>query len=178
MLGYNVILGRVTLHDLQVISSSYHQCMKFPTETRVCKDKGSQKHVRECYFNAIGEVMVTTWEKEGLPHTIVDQHLQLKLATATKEVLIGDKHINIRPRDPRQVIVQLLRKNKDLFAKELKDLGKINRETVEHKMEVSQGAHLIRKKVCSLRGERKEETAKDVAKLREACFIMMRVTFK
>lgn len=38
--SYNAILGRVTMHNLQVVTLTYHQCMKFPIEARICTIKG------------------------------------------------------------------------------------------------------------------------------------------
>ena len=29
-LAYNILLGRKWIHDMQVVSSTYHQCVKFP----------------------------------------------------------------------------------------------------------------------------------------------------
>lgn len=29
-LSYNILLGRPCIHDIQVVPSTYHQCLKFP----------------------------------------------------------------------------------------------------------------------------------------------------
>lgn len=69
----NAILGRVTLHALQAVMSTYHQCMKFPMEVGICTIKGSQRWARECYYNSTEEVLAVEREKEGLPHSLKDQ---------------------------------------------------------------------------------------------------------
>lgn len=30
LLSYNILLGRLWIHEIQVVPSSYHQCIKFP----------------------------------------------------------------------------------------------------------------------------------------------------
>ena len=36
-LAYNIVLGRPWIHDMQVVSSTYHQCVKFPYNgTKIC----------------------------------------------------------------------------------------------------------------------------------------------
>lgn len=66
--SYNVILGRLSLHALRAVSSSLHQCMKFPTTAGICMVRGSQKHVREYYYNSTGEVLISDSE-QGTSHT-------------------------------------------------------------------------------------------------------------
>lgn len=48
--GYNTILGRATLHTLQGVTSTYHQCLKFCTGSGVCCVKGSQQTTQSCYI--------------------------------------------------------------------------------------------------------------------------------
>lgn len=49
-LGYNSILGRSTLHAFQAITSTYHQCLKFPTKASICCIRGSQQIAQSCYM--------------------------------------------------------------------------------------------------------------------------------
>lgn len=49
--GYNAILGKKTLHEFEAVSSSYHQCLKFPTSQGICCIKGSQPTTKTCYLN-------------------------------------------------------------------------------------------------------------------------------
>lgn len=48
--GYNTILRRTTLQALQAITSTYHQCLKFPTKADICCIKGSQQTTQSCYM--------------------------------------------------------------------------------------------------------------------------------
>ena len=50
---YNAILGRLWIHELKAIPSTYHQMIKFPTKWGVREIKGEQRAARECYQNAM-----------------------------------------------------------------------------------------------------------------------------
>ncbi|XP_022155902.1 uncharacterized protein LOC111022905 [Momordica charantia] len=51
--SYNAILGRLTMHMLKAIPSTYHQSMKFPTPGGVGEIKGEQRVSRECYYTSM-----------------------------------------------------------------------------------------------------------------------------
>lgn len=55
---YNEKLGRMALHALQAVASSYHQCLKFPTEPRICTIKRSQQRAYKCYINSSSDVLL------------------------------------------------------------------------------------------------------------------------
>lgn len=48
---YNTILVRPLFRMFQVVVSTYHLIVKFPTNHRVYELKGDQSAARECYFN-------------------------------------------------------------------------------------------------------------------------------
>ncbi|XP_070049833.1 uncharacterized protein [Nicotiana tomentosiformis] len=50
-MGYNIILGRLWLHEMKVVPSAYHQLVEFPTPEGVKQIRGDQPAVRE--MNAI-----------------------------------------------------------------------------------------------------------------------------
>ncbi|XP_074318453.1 uncharacterized protein LOC141655265 [Silene latifolia] len=50
---YNVILGRPWLHQMKVVPSTYHQCIKFPTPWGVETMRGDQEEARGCYKKAL-----------------------------------------------------------------------------------------------------------------------------
>ncbi|XP_057781042.1 uncharacterized protein LOC130999491 [Salvia miltiorrhiza] len=47
--AYNVILGRPWIHEMEVVPSTYHQVIRFPTKWGVKEIKGEQKDSRACY---------------------------------------------------------------------------------------------------------------------------------
>ncbi|XP_074283693.1 uncharacterized protein LOC141608229 [Silene latifolia] len=50
---YNVILGRPWIHNVKAVPSTYHQCIKIPTDWGVATIKGEHKSARECYTEAL-----------------------------------------------------------------------------------------------------------------------------
>lgn len=90
MWGYNAILRRIALHNFQVMTSSYHQCLKFPTATSVCVVKGSQQRARECYMNSTEKVLAEAKEKMGVPHTALGkEYPHPELASNMVEIPLG-----------------------------------------------------------------------------------------
>lgn len=50
-MGYNINLGRIWLHEMKAVPSTYHQLLKFPTPERIKKIRGDEQEARE--VNAI-----------------------------------------------------------------------------------------------------------------------------
>ena len=53
--AYNLIIGRVALKEFEVVPSTVHQMLKFPTPYGVGEVQGDQTSARECYFNSTEE---------------------------------------------------------------------------------------------------------------------------
>ena len=50
---YNVIIGRQWLHDMGIIPSSFHQCMKMVIQEEVVTIRGDHLEDKECRFLAL-----------------------------------------------------------------------------------------------------------------------------
>lgn len=59
--AYNSIIGKPTLNQLQVATSTYHLIMKFPIENGVKIIRGNQKEACQCYNISLKD------QKEALP---------------------------------------------------------------------------------------------------------------
>ncbi|KAK9075509.1 hypothetical protein SSX86_003833 [Deinandra increscens subsp. villosa] len=51
--GYNIILGRPWIHDMIVVPSTYHQCVKLPTPWGVVTIHSDQQEAKDCYTSAM-----------------------------------------------------------------------------------------------------------------------------
>ncbi|XP_009388112.2 uncharacterized protein LOC103974935 [Musa acuminata AAA Group] len=51
--AYNVILGRPTLNRIQVVVSTYHRTIEFPTSARVGEALSNPRESRQCYLTAV-----------------------------------------------------------------------------------------------------------------------------
>ena len=47
--SYNVKLGRLWIHKMKAVPSTYHQCVKMPTPWGTVKIMGDQQESKECY---------------------------------------------------------------------------------------------------------------------------------
>lgn len=172
---YNAILGRAALHAFQAVMSSLHQCLKFPTEGGMCTVKGSQKRARECYFNSVGEVMASGKVDEGFPYTVLDEIPKPEPASSTFPLFLARSKVRIGkinlPQELRRGLEELLKRNEDLFASELGELGGVARTLAEHKLAVALGARPIRQKMRPLRAEKRDAAEAEVTKLLRAGFI-------
>ena len=55
--AFNFMLQRPSLRELKVITSIYHLLMKFHTPHRVCEVKGNQQEARQCYHQAMKQLL-------------------------------------------------------------------------------------------------------------------------
>lgn len=98
--GYNAILGRTTLHAFQAVSSTYHQCLKFPSEDGVCCVNGSQ-HVAQLYYitsTYCGEKASMTKKKwavevmhNSIPRYILKNEEKVEPASQMEEITLRGK---------------------------------------------------------------------------------------
>ncbi|XP_074299101.1 uncharacterized protein LOC141630129 [Silene latifolia] len=51
--SYNVILGRPWIHNIMVVPSTYHECVKIPTDWGISNIKGEHELAQECYTEAL-----------------------------------------------------------------------------------------------------------------------------
>nr|XP_043615750.1 uncharacterized protein LOC122587644 [Erigeron canadensis] len=51
--GCNIILGRPWIHEMRVVPSTYHQCVKISTPWGVVTVKGDQQEAKECYTSSM-----------------------------------------------------------------------------------------------------------------------------
>ncbi|KAL1225358.1 hypothetical protein V5N11_009016 [Cardamine amara subsp. amara] len=49
---YNIILDTPWIYQMKLVPSTYHQCVKFPTSTRIRTIKGDQEVSRSCYLTS------------------------------------------------------------------------------------------------------------------------------
>ena len=49
----NVILGRPWIHEMKVVPSTYHQCVKLPTPLGIAKIESDQQDAKECYTSSL-----------------------------------------------------------------------------------------------------------------------------
>ncbi|XP_028106746.1 uncharacterized protein LOC114305817 [Camellia sinensis] len=87
--AYNIILGRTALNAFQVVTSTYHLAMKFPTDLGVGTMRREQTVAREYYVASLKEVKLKeTMIIEGLDVRDEDELVRGELVEELVEVLI------------------------------------------------------------------------------------------
>ncbi|KAG6686591.1 hypothetical protein I3842_11G028100 [Carya illinoinensis] len=101
--SYNAIVGRPTLNNLRVVTSTYHFKMKFPTNLGVGEIRGEQVLARECYARKLRhEVkMVASANKVGRG---VEPSSPCNLAKWDKEIWDEEALCQVEPNEPLKLV--------------------------------------------------------------------------
>ncbi|XP_043705405.1 uncharacterized protein LOC122655263 [Telopea speciosissima] len=174
------ILGRPGLNTLQVVISTPHLVMKFPTDHGIGECRGSEVTVRRCYEGYlrargkdpqmnlihlddnqdIKEPKRTEPAEDLAPVEIVE-------GDATRVIQIGANLTGERKTD----LVNFLIANADVFVWSTTDMPGIDRKIAEHKLSVYPNAKPIFQKKRTFAPEQKEKIIEEVTKLLDAGFI-------
>ncbi|KAG2411251.1 hypothetical protein I3760_Q013600 [Carya illinoinensis] len=167
--AYNAIIGLPTLNTLNVIPSTRHLKMKFPTRIGVGEVCGEHILARECYvqelkqgerevsvvesgkvadmaFSPPSQVLMTkveTRNEDALKHGEVDEPLEL----VTFDYVHPEGYVKIGTKltkEDRQQLISLLLEHKDMFAWSHKDMPEIGEEVIKHSLSVDPKVHLIK----------------------------------
>ncbi|KAD4385754.1 hypothetical protein E3N88_25923 [Mikania micrantha] len=57
---YNILLGRLWIHGMKGVSSTYHQCVKLPTPYGVVKINSDKQEAKDCYSSSMKETTKLT----------------------------------------------------------------------------------------------------------------------
>ncbi|XP_028069020.1 uncharacterized protein LOC114271605 [Camellia sinensis] len=115
--SYIPIMGRTWLHTLQVVPSTYHQLLRFPTERGIEQIRGSQKSAQACYLLAAK----TKKELEESSIEVLD-----------RESLDDDGRLTIN----RQQLISFLLGNLDVFAWSLYEMPGVDPSVSQHRLNV------------------------------------------
>ena len=148
--AYNALMGRTTLNQLGAIVSTPHLCMKFPTPKGIATVKADQKMARHCYnespnLRGRGEEFHTI----ELGRVQRREELRPQPEGEIEKVQIGDtsdKTTNIGTilrGDSKELLIQFLRDNVDLFAWKAADMPGIDPKLICHKLAVYPGSRPV-----------------------------------
>lgn len=127
---FNAVLGRPWLHKIKAIPLIYHQCLKFPSLTRIKTIRGSQKSSRACYMKNFRKILSFGSYQFIKQEEIVEKSIQNKHELTTCES--GKQHtsfvnlenvsfkdvLSLRTNSPhvKVEILSFLKWNLDTFA--------------------------------------------------------------
>ncbi|XP_057426101.1 uncharacterized protein LOC130719494 [Lotus japonicus] len=184
---YNVLLGRDTLNKIRAIISTAHLTVKYPAcNGKVGILRVDQEAARACYAQSL-ELYGKKAAKEAHRVTEIFPHEDFNLdlrddseelrpqpAEEIKSVHLSGRALKIgstSSKEQEDRLVQLLKKNLDLFAWTIKDVLGIDPNVISHHLSIQQGA----KPVVQARrrmGEEKDKAVQiETQKLLEGKFI-------
>ena len=170
--SYNAIIGRPTLNNWKVVTSTYHLLVKFPTEYGVGQVQEDQLAAKECYqamlamdeqiqTMSIEERRVVAEPTKALENVSLDEDnpkKSTKVGADLKEKLKKD-------------LVRFLRNNIDVFAWSHKDMPGIDPGVITHCLNVYPSSKPVRQKKRVFAPERDNAIKEEVQKLTVAKFI-------
>ena len=137
---YNIILGRTGLRELRAIPSTIHAMMKFPTPKGIATLVTRSVAMMECrvreekQLSLKGEKVKTVEEtrREGRNKVGLTEEVLINPAYPDQLVTIGGNFSD----EYRRRLIDLLRRNKDVFAWQPKDMTGVPRFIEQHSLNV------------------------------------------
>ncbi|XP_057719609.1 uncharacterized protein LOC130934033 [Arachis stenosperma] len=189
---YNIILGRPALNTFRAVVSTLHLCVKFPVqENKIATVYADHQEARQCYNAGLKPVQT---KQEARPQV---QAIQMSANTATLADLDPREDLGERPRPmdnlqqvtltaddnqytyvgealegaERARLIQILRRNADLFAWTPDDMPGINPEVICHKLAIDKTVRPVAQKKRNLGDEKRQAALEETRKLLNAGFI-------
>lgn len=181
--AYNAILGRNTLHKFGIVSSSFHQCMKFQTPIGICCIKGSQSVARSYNISAVQCQDNAVWARKkkdlevmqnSTPRYLSKKEESLPPMETTSVELEEGKKLklgNNLSKERKEAISNILRQNLDIFAWDESKLKGIDSRIVEHKLGIDPKVNPIKQKLRVLGPAKKNAALSEINKLIKNGFI-------
>ncbi|PKA61959.1 RNA-directed DNA polymerase like [Apostasia shenzhenica] len=163
--GYNAILGRPAIATFQMVASTYHLCLKFPTPFGVTTIRGDRAGASKCFeINARLHTNYMDPRDHALPPVEQNDHVTV---ADEKTVLISKNF----PDNEKLALTALLFEYFDVFAWEPSDMPGIDRAVAEHPLSLKPGVAPVRQKKRNFGGEKQHMIREEVEKLLAAGFI-------
>ena len=177
---FNAILGRPWLHAMKAVPSTYHQCMKFPSDKGIAVVYGSQRSSRKCYMGSYDlikkadPVVLLIEDKLAEMKTVRSSDLSQRgpRKSLITQVCIDESYPKRCVRigqdlDPaiREDLITFLKENKDSFAWSSANLRGISLKVTSHEFNVDPTYRPIKQKRCKVGPERAKAVHDEVDRL-------------
>ena len=186
---YNAILGRVWLHAMKAVPSTYHQMISYLTESGQVDLQGSQLAARQCYQLLLRERAQT--DLSGEP-PLTDQPPQYQLRSSVRPTSEDREPMAVDPleivpfdgsdrcvyistllsEEKKTQLCQVIQFNADVFAWTHADMPRISPVHASHKLNVTPSAKPVRQKVRHFHLDRHSIIQTEVENLLQNKFII------
>ncbi|PKA59549.1 RNA-directed DNA polymerase like [Apostasia shenzhenica] len=163
--GYNAILGCLAMAAFQMVASTYHLCVKFPTPFGIATIRGDKAGARK-YFEINARLHTDHLDPRDHALPPVEQNDHVTVADG-KTVLISRDF----PDNEKPALAALLFEYFDVFAWEPSDMPGIDRAVAEHRLSLKPRVTPVRQKKRTFGGEKQRAIQEEVEKLLAAGFI-------
>ena len=171
---YNALFGRGTLNAFEAVISYSYLCMKMPAINGVITIYGDQTEARNIKKEYTpGQKNIHTISEEEEKENAKPQP-KAQACEETKRVpldpLVPDKQVIIDTglSQEEDKLMEFLRSNKDVFAWSSNDLGGVNRDIIEHKLDIDPKLRLKKQKLRKLVEDRVHAAKAKVQRLLDA----------
>jgi hypothetical protein len=185
--SYNIIIGRPAFNALGAALSTLYLAIKYLLENGgVGTLRGDQGVARQCYESSLKIKKPPSTETKHNSNMVEAADLdpredfhkdRVSPIDELEEVRIGEEEhqttklgVNMQPKE-RTKILEILRKNVDLFAWHPKDMPGIDENIITHKLAISPKAKPVSQRKRKQGEERRLAVSEEVAKLKRAQFI-------
>ncbi|GAU39516.1 hypothetical protein TSUD_68800 [Trifolium subterraneum] len=194
--SYNIIIGRPTFNTLGAVLSTLYLSMKYPLDDgRVGTVRGDQAQGRQCYelslrlkrnhapadqpiisrVNMISRAnMVETSDLDPREEfqdrrvSPIEDLEPIQIGEAPHELTNLGTHLD---EEEKEKIIEILRKNVDLFAWKPSDMPGIDETIITHKLAIVPNSKPVSQRKRKVGEERRTSIDEEVHKLKEAGFI-------
>jgi hypothetical protein len=149
--SYNAIIGRGTLNAFEAILHPSYLCMKIPSDQGPIAIHGSQEAARKAEGN---------WTDSKAFHNIDGA----KACEQYQKVLLGSQ----LSKEQEKTLIRFLFNNKDVFAWSANDLCGVNRDVIEHSLNVDPSFRPRKQRLRKMSDDKAEGARNEVKRLLSA----------
>jgi hypothetical protein len=180
---YNAIIGRGTLNAFEAILHPAYLCMKIPSEKGPIAVHGSQEAARrakgswtasKAIHNIDGAEACQQYKHKREKAASIDQPKPMLLCEyiADQRVLLGSQLYD----EQEKTLLRFLFNNKDVFAWTTNDLCGVNRDVIEHSLNVDPSSRPRKQRLRKM-SEDKAEGARNEVKILLSAGVIREVTY-
>jgi hypothetical protein len=172
---YNAIIGRGTLNAFEAILHPAYLCMKIPSEQGPIAVHGSQEAARKAegnwtdskaIHNIDGAKVCEQYKYKREKATSADQPKPMLLCEdiVEQKVLLGSQ----LSEEQEKTLIRFLFNNKDIFAWSANDLCGVNRDVIEHSLNVDPSFRQRKQRLRKMSDDKAEGARNEVKRLLSA----------
>jgi hypothetical protein len=172
---YNVIIGRGTLNSFEAILHPAYLCMKIPSDQGPIAVHGSQEAARRTEGNWIDSKAIHNIDEAKVHQQYKHKRYKAALADQPKPMLlcedIAEQKVLLGSQlsdEQEKTLLKFLFNNKDVFAWSANDLCGVNRDVIEHALNVHPAIRLRRQRLRKMSDDKAEGARNEVKRLLSA----------